>query len=175
MAYRSPYQYETTPRKLAPEYDRKPKKYPKKSTAKKTTVKKKSKTRTAPKAQVKKQQHKKTVLYVVSIFAILFVISYRNSTIAEDFSKIKNLKSNLALIEKENEQLKVNIESSLNLKTIEETAQAQLGMQKLNNAQTVYIALPMEDYIESASEEVVQNQSDNWFMNLVNGLLGKIK
>ena len=125
MAYRSPYQYETSPRKLMPDYDRKPKKYPKKSTAKKKTASK------SKKVKENKKQQVKAVIYVLSIFAILFVISYRNSTIAEDFSKIKSLKADLAAIEKENEQLKVNIESNLNLKKIEETAIANLGMQKL--------------------------------------------
>lgn len=172
MAYRSPYQHETSPRKLAPDYGRKSKKYPKKSTAKKSiTVKK----QTAKKTQANKKQHAKVVVYVLAIFGMFFIISYRNSTIAEDFSKIKLLKSDLAQIEKENEQLKVNIESNLNLKKVEETASATLGMQKLNNDQTVYISMPMEDYIESASEKVVKAQEGNWFMNLINDILEKIK
>lgn len=175
MAYRSPYQYETSPRKLIPDYDRKPKKYPKKSTARKATTVKKQKAQAAKKVKENKKQKIKVVLYVLSIFAMLFMISYRNSTIAEDFSKIKTLKSDLAQIEKENEQLKVNIESNLNLKKVEETASTTLGMQKLNNDQTVYISMPREDYIESASEKVVTTQESNWFVNLVNSILEKIK
>ena len=175
MAYNRGYQYGTSPRKLAPEYDRKPKKYPKKSTAKKVTTARKKQEQAAQKTKENKKQHAKAVLYVSSIFAMLFIISYRNSTIAEDFSKIKTLKSNLAAVEKENEQLKVNIESNLNLKKVEETAIASLGMQKLNNNQTVYISMPMEDYIESASEKVVTTEESNWFMDFINGILEKIK
>ena len=173
MAYNSRYQYGTSPRKLVPEYDKKPKKYPKKSTSRrlKTDTKKQTKT----KLKEHKQSQAKTILYVLTVFGILFIISYRNSIIAEDFSKIKNLKASLASIEKENEQLKVNIESNLNLKNIEEIATSQLGMQKLNNDQTIYMTLPVEDHVESASEEVVEEENGNWFMNMINSILDKIK
>ena len=51
---KSMYQYETSPRKLKPEYEHIEKKYPKKSTAKKT--------KTASKVKVKKKSNTKTVL-----------------------------------------------------------------------------------------------------------------
>ena len=173
MAYNSRYQYGTSPRKLAPEYDRKQKKYPKKSTARRLKTETKKQTKT--KLKENKQSQAKTILYVLTVFSILFVISYRNSIIAEDFSEIKNLKASLATIEKENEQLKVNIESNLNLKNIEEIATSQLGMQKLNSDQTIYMTLPVEDHVESASEEVVEEENGNWFMNMINSILDKIK
>ena len=152
MAYRNKYQYETSPRKLKPEYEPIRKQYPKKSTAKKTNNKAKSK------VQVNKQKkrHTKIMLYVAVGFAILFAISYRNSIIDEKFSEIKTLKSKLASIEKENEQLEVNIENNLNLKTIEQSAKENLGMQKLDNSQTVYVNLPKQDYVEPATEEIVE-------------------
>lgn len=175
MAYRNAYQYETSPRKLTPEYDRKPKKYPKKSTAKKTTTRKRQQENMAKKVKEKKRKQAKVVAYVLCVFAMLFVISYRNSTIAEDFSKIKTLKTDLATLEKENEQLKVNIESNLNLKKVEETATSSLGMQKLNNDQTVYISMPREDYVESTSEKVKKTEENNWLVECINGILEKIK
>ena len=106
-------------------------------------------------------------------FIILFAISYRNSVINEKFSEIKSLKTNLAGIEKENEQLKVNIENNLNLKTIEQSAKEMLGMQKLGNSQTVYINLPKEDYVEPAIEEIVQENNLNWFEKIINIIIGK--
>ncbi len=106
-------------------------------------------------------------------FIILFAISYRNSVINEKFSEIKTLKANLAGIEKENEQLKVNIENNLNLKSVEQSAKEILGMQKLNNFQTVYINLPKEDYVEPASEEIMQENNINWFEKIINIIIGK--
>ena len=106
-------------------------------------------------------------------FIILFAISYRNSVINEKFSEIKSLRTNLAGIEKENQQLKVNIENNLNLKSVEQSAKEILGMQKLNNSQTVYINLPKEDYVESATEEIEKEDNSNWFEKIINIIIGK--
>ena len=43
-------------------------------------------------------------------------------------------------IQKENEQLKVNIENSLNLNNVEKIAKEKLGMQKLTNKKTLYVS-----------------------------------
>ncbi|MBQ9233739.1 MAG: hypothetical protein IJ167_06865, partial [Lachnospiraceae bacterium] len=48
--------------------------------------------------------------------------------------KKETLKRELSEIQKENEQLKVNIEKSLNLKKVEQSAKELLGMQKLDNS-----------------------------------------
>ena len=171
MAYNSRYQYETSPRKLQPEYEPIKKKYPKKSTARKINTNTKSKAKTKPKRKLKMQV--KMLAYVAIGFIILFAISYRNSVINEKFSEIKSLQSDLAQVEKENEQLEVNIENNLNLQTVEQAAKEMLGMQKLENSQTVYINLPKQDYIEPATEEIVQGENENWFQKVVNFITGK--
>lgn len=167
MAYNNRYQYETSPRKLQPEYETRNKKYPKKSTAKSTKNISKSK------QQVKKQSKARIIVYVAIGFTILFAISYRNSVINEKFAEIKTLKTNLAAIEKENEQLEVNIENNLNLKTVEQSAKELLGMQKLEQSQTVYINLPKEDYVESATEEIIKDDNTNWIRKIINLIMGK--
>lgn len=169
MAYNSRYQYETSPRKIQPEYEPIIKKYPKKSSARKT--KKVSKTKA--KLQAKKQAQIKTIVYVAIGFIILFAISYRNSVINEKFSEIKTLKSDLAAIEKENEQLEVNIENNLNLQNVEQSAKEMLGMQKLDNSQTVYVNLPKQDYVEPASEEIKKEDNSNWFEKIISFITGE--
>lgn len=171
MAYNSRYQYETSPRKLQPEYEPRPKKYPKKSTARKAQVTPNKRAKQQPKKQLKSKV--KVMAYVMIGFIILFAISYRNSVINEKFSEIKTLKSNLATIQKENEQLEVNIENNLNLQTVEQSAKELLGMQKLENSQTVYISLPKEDYVEPATEEIVEEDNSNWFEKVINFITGK--
>lgn len=171
MAYNNRYQYETSPRKLQPEYEPIRKKYPKKSTARKTKVVPKQKAKVQPKKQLKSKA--KVMMYLAVGFVILFAISYRNSVINEKFSQIKTLKSNLAAVEKENEQLEVNIENNLNLKTVEQSAKEMLGMQKLENSQTVYVNLPKQDYIEPATEEIKQEDNSNWFEKIINFITGK--
>ena len=163
----SRYQYETSPRKLEPEYEPIKRTYPKKKT---TTVNKKIK-KTQNKKSVKTQV--KAIVYITLIFASLLVISYRNSQINESFNENAALKSKLAAIEKENEQLKVNLENSLNLSNIEKLAKEKLGMQKLDSTQKVYVNLDKKDYVEQASEEVIIEEETNWFQKILNSLFGK--
>ena len=154
------YQYETSPRKLQPEYTPIKKKYPKKSTAKKSN----------DKAQIRKQEAKnvntKIIIYIGLVFAILFAISYRNALIAQEYSKIKDLKVQLAEIEKDNKQLEVNIESKTNLGAIEKKGEEDLGLKKLDNSQTVYISLDKQDYVESSTEKV-KLEERQWFENII--------
>lgn len=77
------------------------------------------------------------------------------------------------MVQKENEQLKVNLENSLNLSNIEKMAEKKLGMQKLDNSQKVYVSLDKEDYVEPASEEVIMEEEKNWFEQLLDNILGK--
>ncbi len=158
------YQYETSPRKLQPEYT--PRKNP--------YQKKKSSTRKVVKAKEQKQTKRtlkpkvKLVLFIAVAFAILFAISYQNSLITENFNQKEKLKASLAAIDKENEQLKINIEKSLNLNKVEQSAKEMLGMQKLDNSQKVYINLPKKDYIESSSTENFTIEEDhNIWQNLI--------
>ena len=161
------YQYETSPRKLEPEYE--PIKTPY-SNKKSSTIQKKQE-KVQPKKHLKSQI--KIIIYIGLIFASLVVISYRNSQINESFNENEKLKSNLAAIEKDNEQLKVNLENSLNLNNIEKTAEKKLGMQKLDNSQKVYVNLDKKDYVEPASEKVVIDDNENWFQKILNTILGK--
>lgn len=157
MANRMQYQYDTSPRKLEEPYSRK-KVAIDKQKSKKTNLKQK----VAP----KKQSKAKTILYLAICFAILFAIGYRNTQIDESFVKLQGLKADLAAIQKENEQLQVNIENNLNLNNVEETARETLGMKKLDNKQKIYINLPKRDYIEPAAEKVVIEES-NWLDELI--------
>ena len=171
MAYQryQGYQYETSPRKLQPEYE--PRKNP--YANKKSSTKNDKKQNSEPKKQMKPKA--KLVLGIALAFAILFAISYQNSLITENFNKKETLKRELSEIQKENEQLKVNIEKSLNLKKVEQSAKELLGMQKLDNSQKIYISLPKKDYVESETEEVkiqedlsIWQKIESWFNGLGN-------
>mgnify|MGYP001139675953 CR=1 FL=1 len=147
---RNRYEYGTSPRKLEPDVSRK----------KQRKKKKLNVVKDLPRQDVKisKEQKKRQIqltLVVIGIFILLLTISYRNSQINEKFNQAQTLKRELSSLQKENEQLKVSIENSLNLNTIEKLAKEKLGMQKLTNKQTVYINLPKKDYVESASEEII--------------------
>lgn len=164
----SRYEYGTSPRKLEPDVQRN-----------KQTKKKKIKVvEDLPRQDVRiskeqKKRQTKLTLVVVGIFILLLTISYRNSQINEKFNQVQTLKKELSSLQKENEQLKVSIENSLNLNTIEKQAKEKLGMQKLTNKQTVYVTLPKKDYVESASEEVVIEKEKNWFEQFVDKIFNR--
>lgn len=149
------YQYETSPRKLEPDYTRKPKQRPKRKQLKVVED--------MPRQQIKisKDQRKRqlrTTVTVVGLFLLLLTISCRNSQIDRQFDKIQDQKKQLASLQKENEQLNVSIQNSVNISTIEKVAKEELGMQKLSSKQTVYITLPKKDYVETAAEKVIINE-----------------
>lgn len=163
---RNGYQYTTNPRKLEPDY-------------KQTKRKKKLKVVEdvlRQKVEISKEQRKKQrkiTLFVIAIFGVLLTISYRNSQINEEFTEVQNLKQELASLQKENEQTKVSIENGLNLTNIEKIAKEKLGMQKLTNKQTIYVSLPKKDYVESASEEVIIEENENWFQKFIDKILNR--
>ena len=164
------YQYETSPRKLKPEYTRPVRKVQKKkSTARKTTVKKVEKTVVKKKEVAKtKAQSDGKVKYVVFgkallLFAIIFLLLFRNAQISGAFSEIQSLKAEKTVIQKENDQLEISIQNSINLNNIEQAAKSLLGMQKLSSKQTVYINLPKKDYVEQRTEEVIIEEEKNIF------------
>ena len=118
-------------------------------------------------------KHRKATLLVLVVFAVLFTISYRNTKINEKFNEMQTLKTEVSSLRKENEQLQVTIENSLNLSNIEKQAKEKLGMQKLTNKQTVYVNLPKKDYIETATEKVEINENKNWFENFVDKIFNR--
>ena len=162
------YQYGTSPRKLEPEYEPNKKKHKKNVNKEKnkTQLKKSNLQIKREKELAERKKKRKIIAYMAIIFAAFFVITYRNSQIDESFMQVKSMQSELALLQKENEQLKVGIENSLNLATIEQQAKELLGMQKLDESQKEYITLPKEDFIQPVSEKIII-QEENWFQKLL--------
>ena len=162
------YQYETSPRKLEPSYD-----YPKKNKKKNYTKVKKSNNTVAKASNEQTKRRVKIVFGIFCVFTILLAMGYQRSLITESFNNKEQLKKDLGAIQKENEQLKVSIENSLNMSNIEKVAKEELGMVKLTSKQTVYISLPKKDYVESASEKVIIEEQKSWFSELIDKILNK--
>lgn len=158
------YQYGTSPRKIQPDEIQNQRK-------RKQKIEKKPKLKVVkevprqevkvPKAQRKRQL--KLTMFAVMAFAVLLAISYQNSQISIKFAEMQTQKKELANLQKENEQLEISIENSLNLSNIEKEAKEQLAMEKLTNKQTVYVNLPKKDYVEAATEKVVIDEEKSWF------------
>lgn len=193
MANNYSYQYDTSPRKLYTDYSKPKKKNVSSKKKKSVTVKDKKAKKVAPKqpaktvkrndnqSNEKKNELKKEKLTnlkikfsigckTVLIFAAFFFILFREAQINELFSNIQKLKTSITTIQKENDQLEINIQNSINANNIEQAAKELLGMQKLTSKQTVYISLPKEDYVEHSTEEVIIGEEKNWFESFINNI-----
>ena len=93
------YQYETSPRKIEPDYNVKRKKT--KQTVNKQKIKQEEEQR-KNNLKAQKRVHYKNIAMIVGIFLMLLVVSYRNSLITEKFNEIQDKKSELASVEKTN-------------------------------------------------------------------------
>ena len=166
------YQYETSPRKIEPEYAPKKNTYKgKKSTAKKPEIKK---IKDNKKIKPKDKKQKQTIKYLIFGFAVVFAMCFQNAKIDENFEKMQNLKKELALVEKENSQLELELESNLNLTNIEQQAKELLGMQKLTSKQIVYVNLEKDDHVEAAAESV-KITSESIFTKTINTIKSLFK
>ena len=156
MANMYGYQYDTNPRKLDTTYS-KPKK--KSVSAKKTQPKVNANKQKKNDAKMQKLNILRIkfsiALKTILIIAAFFFILFREAQMNVLFSQIQKLKASVTTIQKENDQIEISIQNSINANNIEQAAKEQLGMQKLSPKQTVYISLPKEDYVEYRTEEVI--------------------
>lgn len=166
------YQYETSPRKIKPDYS-KTKKDTNRNKSRNKVKKQEIKTNrnNQKKVKTKKKANGKIKFSIfikfIIFFVIMFCVIFRNAKISEKFSQIQKLKTAITETQKENDQLEINIQNSLNLNHIEENAKELLGMQKLSNKQTVYISLPKKDYVEPRTEEIIIEENQGLFQRII--------
>ena len=169
------YNYDTSPRKLEPDYEmdikvkEKPTKKKTKKTNKKAVMNKQKRKQNVQNS--KASQNAVRIFYITVGFLVLLVISYRYAIINSSFAEKEALKSKLEEMQKLNQQLKVNIEQGMNINNIEQEAKERLGMQKLDNNQKVYINLDKSDYVESSIDATEEEKVDSWWSKLLKDLL----
>ena len=106
------------------------------------------------------------ISFILTVFSVLFAISYQNSLISESFNIKEQYKKEYESLSKTNQQIEVGIQNNLNLNNIEKAANDRLGMQKLNNNQKIYVSLPKQDYIAPATEQIIENKETGFFENM---------
>lgn len=159
------YEYETSPRKIEPEFV---------STDEKIFNKKVKQTKKINKVQENKQNNAKEakknlthIFYLIVCFSVLLTIAYRYAIINAKFNEKEELKAKLAELQKLNQQLTVSIEQGMNINKIEQEAKEKLGMQKLDNNQKVYINLEKSDFTESSANNADDEITESWWSKLI--------
>ena len=179
------YQYETSPRKIKPDYSKPKRNAPQYNKSKpKAKPKVKQPEKKVIKNTVKKQEDVKAKNLLIAktrvavffksalLFLIVFFMIFMNTRLSESISQIQKLKAQITEIQKENDQIEINIQNNINLNNIEQAAKELLGMQKLSSKQTFYISLPKKDYVEPRTEKVIINEEEP---SAIDNIIEKIK
>jgi len=105
----------------------------------------------------------KTMSMVLFCFGIAFYVLLRYVAINEASSRVNDLKQQLASLESANQQAQIKLESSINLKKVEEMAINKLGMCKPDKYQIVYINVQNRDHAEIVEHEQKEKKSTGAF------------
>ncbi len=107
----------------------------------------------------------------VSLFILFAVIAlficYRYSIINEKFNKVEKLKKELANSQTVNEQLQADIDGETDISYIENFAKYQLGMQKPQASQMVYINMDKKDKVFTPVKIEEETEEVTWVDELV--------
>lgn len=181
------YELETSPRKLEPRYNTRTRKPARANAAIRTATRPvvRPMTRPTQRPVVKRNVRQNTkhqvavhnknvklIAYVFVGFIVLLGISYRYALINSSFMEKEKLKAQLSELQKQNEQIQVNIEKNMNLSNVEQAAKEKLGMKKLDNSQKVYVSLDKEDYIETSIGKKTNESTDSWWNKLIKTING---
>ena len=104
------------------------------------------------------------VLTTLAIFTIFMVITYRYNVISEKNLQVQKLKEDLEVAKSELATSEIALEQVMDVNYVESYAKQQLGMQKPEKSQLIYVNME--------SEETVHKVSAN---NMTAQLLEKIK
>lgn len=108
----------------------------------------------------------RVVVAFMAVFALCSVVMYRYALITEMNYKINAGMNALDQLKDENSILEVKIEKELDLQKIQQYAQENLGMQKPDKSQCVFVNVPRSDFT------VVSDKQDD---NLFDEIMGKVE
>ena len=111
----------------------------------------------------------KMVVGILLLFSLGLIVMYRYALIAEINFKISSKEKQYEELKNENSRLKVAIENETNLSKITQVAQNELGMQKPDKYQIVYIDVPKTSFTVT-SEQYKDNagKASTFLAELVN-------
>ncbi|MBE6680978.1 MAG: septum formation initiator family protein [Ruminococcaceae bacterium] len=104
------------------------------------------------------------VFYAVVLTIMLMFVIYGNSVMNELSYESNSLKSEIALLEQENDSLQFEIDKKYDLKYIEEVATTELGLVKSTDVVKHYVDISGGDTVEvSAAETKTEHKVDATF------------
>lgn len=96
------------------------------------------------KNQINRQRKKaknnaSAIVFILSVFAMTLILTYRYNIISEKNLEVQTLKEELTKVESGLVSSQIDVEQGTDLNKIEAYAKQQLGMQKPDKNQTIYV------------------------------------
>lgn len=114
--------------------------------------------------KIRKNNKATLVLATLAIFTMFMIITYRYNLISEKNLKVQELKEDLEVAKSELATTQIEVEEVMDVNYVEAYAKQQLGMQKPEKSQLIYINMENEESVEKMSAS-----------NMIMSLVDKIK
>lgn len=138
------YDYGTSAPQLEPEYE------PFEQPVRKKTVKKKKTLAGAEQRKAAKASHKKAAKLMLAVFAIATVFSavlFLNVKMDETATKINSVQSEINIAKSENVRLESALEGMVSIDKVEDYAEQNLGMVKLEDYRITYFGSGEDNHV----------------------------
>lgn len=93
------------------------------------------------------------IVSLVAVFCVASALIYTNVMMIRAATKTQKLEDKLALLTETNKKTEMEINGKLDMKVIEEKAVSELGMQRPDNSQIVYVNVKRDTYTEVSGEK----------------------
>ena len=101
------------------------------------------------------------VLSTLIIFAMFMIITYRYNVISEKNLQVQKLKEDLEIAKSELATSEIALEQVMDVNYVESYAKQQLGMQKPEKSQLIYVNMDTEDNVSKVSASNLFSQLAN--------------
>lgn len=114
----------------------------------------------------KAKNNASAIAFILSVFAMTLILTYRFNMISEKNLEVQNLKKELNKVESGLVSSQIDVEQGTDLNKIEAYAKQQLGMQKPDKNQTIYVDTSIDEgntQVEktlNVFEKIVENIKD---------------
>jgi len=95
----------------------------------------------------------KTIMLVVAVLAACVTMIYSRVVLTELTEEANGYQQKLTVLNAEYIRLSGELEAASSIKTLEETAESDLGLSKIESSQVQYVNLTSEDHIVVADEK----------------------
>ncbi|WMJ23766.1 hypothetical protein RBG61_03630 [Paludicola sp. MB14-C6] len=135
-----------------------------------TSVKKQQQIEKVPKPKrvAKRVSVARACAYMLVAMSMISLLLYGRAQQAEVDKEYKKLTAQINEVKSDNARLQMQLESKLSLNNIEQIAEEQLGLTKLDQSQVEYISFNTADKAEVLKQKTLWSSISNWFQGLFN-------